>query len=42
MRRELQRESTALAGRYYQLLTGNASIGSYLCNKINMIESNKC
>ena len=34
LRKELRHERKALAGRYYQLLSGHAATGDYLCNKI--------
>ena len=42
IRPELRREGEALASRYYHFLSGHASNGSYLCDKIRKIESNSC
>ena len=41
MRPDLRRERKSLAGQCYQLLTGHASIGPYLYDKIH-VESNEC
>lgn len=38
IRKELESERKALAGRYHQFLSGHAAIGSCLCNKIHKIE----
>ena len=33
---------TGLAGRYYQLLSGHAATGDYLCNKVHKLPSDRC
>ena len=40
--KELRYERKALAGRYYQLLSGHAATGDYLCNKIHKLASERC
>ena len=42
LRKELRHERKALAGRYYQLLSGHAATGDYLCNKVHKLTSDKC
>ena len=42
LRKELRHERKALAGRYYQLLSGHAATGDYLCNKVHKLPSDKC
>ena len=42
LRKELRNERKALAGRYYQLLSGHAATGDYLCNKVHKLTSDKC
>ena len=42
LRKELRHERKALAGRYYQLLSGHAAIGDYLCNKAHKLPSDRC
>ena len=37
LRKELRHERKALAGRYYQLLSGHAATGDYLCNRIHKL-----
>jgi ribonuclease HI len=41
-RQALKHEKKALAGRYYQLLTGHALIAPYLKEKLKKIESDQC
>ena len=41
LRKELRHERKALAGRYYQLLSGHAATGDYLCNKAHRLPSDK-
>ena len=41
LRKELRHERKALAGRYYQLLSGHAATGDYLC-KIHKLPSDRC
>ena len=41
-RKDLHRVRKSTAGRYYQLLSGRAAIGSYLCDKIHRIQSSEC
>ena len=41
LRKELGHERKALAGRYYQLLSGHTATGNYLCNKIHKLSSDK-
>ena len=31
-----------VAGRYYQLLSGRAAIGPYLCDRIRKIDTDEC
>ena len=42
LRKELRHERKALADCYYQLLSGHAATGDYLCNKIHQLSSDKC
>ena len=42
LRKELRHERKALAGRYYQLLSGHAATGDYLCNTIHKLAPDKC
>ena len=42
LRQELRHERNALAGRYYQLLSGHAATGAFLCNRLNKIPSDRC
>ena len=42
LRRELRHERKALAGRYYQLLTGHAATGDYLCRRVHRLPSDRC
>ena len=42
LRKELRHERKTLAGRYYQLTSGHAATGGYLCNKVHKLPPNKC
>ena len=42
LRKELRHERKALAGRYYQLLSGHAATGDYLCNRVHKLPSDRC
>ena len=42
LREELRHERKALAGRYYQLLSGHAATGDYLCRKVRKLPSDRC
>ena len=42
LRKELRHERKALAGRYYQLLSGHAATGGYLCRKVHKLPSDRC
>ena len=42
LRKERRHEPKALAGRYYQLLSGHTAAGDYFCNKVHRITSDKC
>ena len=41
-RQELRHERKALAGRCYQLLSGNAATGAFLCHRLKKIPSDRC
>ena len=41
VRKHLQREGKGIAGRFFQLLSGHATIGPYLAEKIKTIQSDK-
>ena len=41
LRKELRHERKALAGRYFQLLSGHAATGDYLCSKVHKLPSEK-
>ena len=42
MRPALTKERKEVASRYYQLLSGHASIGSYLAEKTHTVQSSEC
>ena len=42
LRKELRHERKALAGLYYQLLSGLAATGDYLCNRVHKLPSDGC
>ena len=42
LRKELQHERKALAGRHYQLHSGHAATGAYLCSRVRRIPSDRC
>jgi hypothetical protein len=42
LRKELRHERKALAGRYYQLLSGHVATGDYLCHKVHKLPSDRC
>ena len=42
LRKELRHERKALAGRYYQLLSGHAATGDYLYRKVHKLPSDRC
>ena len=42
LRKELRHKRKALAGHHYQLLSGHATAGDYLCNKIHKLSSDRC
>ena len=42
LRKHLRQVKNSLASRYYQLLSGNAVTGAFLCERAGSIESNEC
>ena len=42
LRKEHRHERKALVGRYYQLLSGHAATGDYLCNKTHKLQADRC
>ena len=42
LRKELRHERKAFAGRYYQLLSGHAATGDYLCSRMHKLPSDRC
>lgn len=42
IRKDLQRELKEATGRCHQLFSGHTSIGSYLAEKVNVVQSSAC
>ena len=42
LRKELRHQRKALAGRYYQLLSGHAATGDYWCRRVHKLPSDRC